>query len=106
MSELDARIAELDRQLRLAKLERRKGARAPRDEPGGALYWAVGVAIRQARINAGINQEELARRVDLRRTSIVNIEGGRQRLPLTTLYDIADALGVQAVALLPRNEDA
>lgn len=105
MSDINTRIAELEAQLRLAKLERRKGAQAPRNEPGGALYWEVGAAIRKVRIAAGINQDELAKRVALSRTSIVNIEGGRQRLPLTTLYDIADALGVQAVALLPRNED-
>lgn len=103
--DINARITELEEELRRAKLERRKGNQEPRKEPGGMLYWVVGMAIRKARVSLGINQEELARRVDLRRTSIVNIEGGRQRLPLTTLYDIADALGVQAVALLPRNED-
>lgn len=103
---VDQRIAELEEQLRRAKLERRKGAQEPRDEPGGVLYWTVGTAIRKTRIDKGLNQQELADLVGLRRTSIVNIEGGRQRLPLTTLYDIADALGVQAVTLLPRNEDA
>lgn len=105
-TDLNARITELEEQLRKAKLERRKGNQEPRDEPGGVLYWEVGFAIRKARVSKGINQQELADLVGLRRTSIVNIEGGRQRLPLTTLYDIADALGVQAVALLPRNEDA
>jgi DNA-binding XRE family transcriptional regulator len=99
------RIAVLEEQLRLAKLERRRGAQAPRDEPGGILYWTIGIAIRNARVASGMNQEELARRVELSRTSIVNIEGGRQRLPLATLYDIADALGLQATLLLPRNED-
>lgn len=102
---IDQRIAELEEQLRLAKLERRKGHQQPRNEPGGVLYWTVGVAIRKARIAKGISQEELAAHVDMGRTSIVNIECGRQRLPIATLYDIADALGVQAVALLPRNED-
>jgi DNA-binding XRE family transcriptional regulator len=105
MSDLNARIAQLEEELRRAKLERRKGAQGPRNEPGGALYWEVGVAVRKARVGKGLNQEELAKLVGLTRTSIVNIEGGRQRLPLTTLYDIADALGVQAIALLPRNED-
>ena len=102
---VNERVDELERQLRLAKLERRKGAQAPRDEPGGVLYWTVGCAVRKARISKGISQQELADLVEMRRTSIVNIEGGRQRLPITTLYDIADALGVQATTLLPRNED-
>jgi DNA-binding XRE family transcriptional regulator len=100
---IDARIAELERQLRDAKRERRLGG--PKDEPGGALYWEVGIAIRRKRELLGMSQEELANRAGIGRTSIVNIEGGRQRLPLTTLYDIADALQVQAVQLLPRNED-
>ncbi len=102
---VNERIDELERQLRLAKLERRKGAQEPRDEPGGVLYWAVGCAIRKTRVGKGIGQQELADLVSMRRTSIVNIEGGRQRLPISTLYDIADALGVQATTLLPRNED-
>jgi len=102
---INDRIAALEQELRLAKLERRKGAQEPRDEPGGILYWSIGTAIRKARISRGMNQQGLADLVSMRRTSIVNIEGGRQRLPLTTLYDIADALGVQATALLPRNED-
>ena len=103
--DINARIAELEQALRRAKQERRRGAQSPRDEPGGVLYWEVGAAIRRARVDKGLSQQELADLAELQRTSIVNIEGGRQRLPLTTLYDIADALGVQAVALLPRNED-
>lgn len=105
MSDVNKRIAELEEQLRRAKLERRKGAQGPRNEPGGTLYWEVGIAIRKTRVGKGLNQQELADLVGLVRTSIVNIEGGRRRIPLTTLYDIADALNVQAVALLPRNED-
>ena len=105
MNDIDQRIADLEAQLRMAKLDRRRGGQGPRDEPGGILYWTIGMAIRQARITVGISQEELARRVELSRTSIVNMESGRQRPPLATLYDIADALGVQATELLPRNED-
>jgi len=101
----DQHIADLEEQLRLARLQRRIERKQPRNEPGGVLYWTIGAAVRKARFIAGINQEELAKRVGLRRTSIVNIEGGRQRLPIATLYDIADALGIQAVSLLPRNED-
>lgn len=99
MSDLNARIAELEEQLRLAKRERRQAWDKPRDEPGGILYWTIGKKIREMRGATGISQEELGKRVDLLRTSIVNIECGRQRLPIATLYDIADALGVQAIAL-------
>lgn len=99
------RIADLEAQLRAAKAERQLRAHAPMSEPGGLLYWQIGINIREARIAAGLTQAELAERVPILRTSITNIEAGRQRLPLTTLYDIADALKVQAVQLLPRNED-
>jgi len=52
-----------------------------------------------------MSQEQLAKAIEFARTSIVNIEAGRQRLTIDTLYDIADALKIQAVSLLPRNED-
>ncbi len=101
----DDRIAELEEQLRLAKLERRIANKQPRDEPGGLMYWTIGANIRRARDAAKLTQEEIAKRVGFERTSMANIEAGRQRLPIATLYDLADALGVQATALLPRNED-
>ena len=101
----DQRIAELEEQLRVAKLERRIALKQPRDEPGGVLYWTIGAAVRRARDRAGLTQEDVAKRVGFKRTSLANIESGRQRLPIATLYDLADALGVQATSLLPRNED-
>lgn len=75
------------------------------DTPGETLYRAVGERIRAVRERRGLTQGDLAAMVDLRRTSITNIEQGRQRLPIATLYDIADALGVEAVELLPPNSE-
>ena len=98
-AQLDAQIKEAKRAARLA------GKIPPWGEDGAELYRAVGDAIRSARLAQDMTQEQLARRIEMRRTSVVNIEAGRQRVPLATLYDIADALGVQAAALLPRNED-
>lgn len=89
-----ARIAEAN-----ARLRSQSGA------PGALLYMAVGAAIREARKGAGLTQEVLASAVNVSRTSIVNIESGRQRLPIDLLFDIADVLGVEAASLLPRNED-
>lgn len=103
--DISDRIAALEQELRQAKLARRLASQQPRNEPGGVLYFTVGIAIRQARQAIEMTQGELAKRAGLARTSIVNIEGGKQRVPLATLYDIADVLGVQAVTLLPRNED-
>lgn len=49
----------------------------------------------------GLSQDALAKRVGLSRTSVTNIEKGRQQIPLHALYSFADALGVEPTALLP-----
>jgi len=49
----------------------------------------------------GLTQERLAELVSLTRTSITNIEKGRQKLPINTLYVLANALGAEARDLLP-----
>lgn len=103
---ITAKIKELEEQLRDAKATRRRMSRGmPGDEPGAELYFAIGSAIRAARVNADLTQQHVAGEVGVLRTSIVNIEQGRQRLPIDLLYDIADVVGVQTVSLLPRNED-
>jgi DNA-binding XRE family transcriptional regulator len=65
-----------------------------------SYYVALGrqiAAVRQAKMT----QEDLARTVALTRTSIVNIEKGRQQVLVHTLVDIARALGVPVTELLP-----
>ena len=64
------------------------------------FYEQVGAMIRSRR-GKNLSQEALASAVGLTRTSISNIEKGRQRLLLHTLVDIADALKVDAAHLLP-----
>jgi transcriptional regulator with XRE-family HTH domain len=44
-------------------------------------------------------------RSDLSRTSVVNIEAGRQGVALATLYRLADALGANPGDLLPEFGD-
>lgn len=68
-----------------------------------ALYCEIGGRIRAERGALGFSQVELAKEVGLTRTSIINIEAGRQRLPLCTLYSIANALGISVFCLLPSN---
>lgn len=65
-----------------------------------SFYVGVGAAIKAARINAGITQEQLALAVNLKRTSISNIEKGRQKLLLDGFYKIAFALHITSTALL------
>ena len=48
-----------------------------------------------------MTQEKLGRMVGLSRTSITNIEKGRQHIALHQLFDLANALNVQPHVLLP-----
>lgn len=65
------------------------------------IYALVGLRIAAARNAIGMTQGDLAARVGMTRTSIVNAEKGRQRIPLHALGSVADALGVPLAALVP-----
>lgn len=61
-----------------------------------AEHWTqVGAGIKVLREARGMTQAELARLVGVERTSITNIEKGRQRLGLDLLDKIATALGMK-----------
>lgn len=66
-----------------------------------ALYAEFGRLVRTARRDADLTQAQLAEAIGLTRTSIANIEAGRQRAFLDTAYRIADAVGCGAQELLP-----
>lgn len=70
------------------------------------FYTEVGCRIRRAREKLGLSQESLARLVSLTRTSVTNIEKGRQKFLVHTLMDLASALQVDAVTLLPQNNSS
>jgi transcriptional regulator with XRE-family HTH domain len=65
------------------------------------FYAQIGSRIRQAREEKKITQDHLASIVSLSRTSITNIEKGRQKLLLHTFLEIATALQVRPENLLP-----
>jgi transcriptional regulator with XRE-family HTH domain len=69
------------------------------------LYRRIGAAVRQHREAQGMSQTQLATAVGLLRTSIANLEAGRQRAPLHTLYPICIALGIEIVDVLPSTRD-
>ena len=75
------------------------------DEPGAALYRRIGGAIKATRQARGLTQAQIADAVGVLRTSVANIEAGRQRLPIDLLYDIADALRCDPRELLPPTEE-
>lgn len=55
-------------------------------------YKRFGKNVRNIRIACGLTQEQLAKRVGLVRTSVVNIEAGRQRILLNDIQRFSTAL--------------
>lgn len=76
-------------------------SRSPRTEASAAFYKQVGKRVKRARLSLGLSQEALAAKLELTRTSITNIEQGRQRVMLHTIMDLAGALGVSLGDLVP-----
>lgn len=64
------------------------------------VYRAIGTRIQMLRSALGITQEDLAKKVGYTRTSLVNIEQGRQRIPLHQVEEIAKAIGCSVKHLL------
>jgi transcriptional regulator with XRE-family HTH domain len=69
------------------------------------IYKELGRRIAIARGEANMTQERLAGAIGLSRTSVVNVEAGRQRLSIHQLYRIADALDRQPSEFLPPSPD-
>lgn len=69
------------------------------------FYIDLGENIKNLREKLGYSQEEIGKYLDLTRTSIVNIEKGRQRSPLHTLYELASFFNVDINALLPQKNE-
>lgn len=63
----------------------------------------TGAAIQAARLAAGLTQQQLADIAGLTRSSLANIEAGRQRTPSTKLATIAATLGTTTSQLLGEN---
>lgn len=65
------------------------------------LYRQFGANVAAVRNRLGMVQADLARAVNLSRTSIANIEAGRQHIQIHLAYDIARALNLDVAELLP-----
>lgn len=64
------------------------------------VYRQIGVRIAHARRQAKMTQQEMADEIGLTRTSVVNIEKGRQKILVHTLLAIGRRLNITAVKLL------
>lgn len=66
------------------------------------LYALIGERLKRHRIERGKTQAWLADRVGMLRTSITNIELGRQKAPLHVIYTLCAVLDVDPLDILPR----
>ena len=72
----------------------------PQLRPATSAAERVGRTIRMLRKSAGMTQADVAREIGLSRTSVVNIEAGRQRPTIDTLDAIGVALRVTTGSLV------
>jgi len=59
----------------------------------GYEQFKIGVMLKQARIEAGITQEELAERLHTKKTAVSRIENHADDIKLSTLEKFAEATG-------------
>lgn len=74
-------------------------------DPERAALWAqrridIGFRIRARRLELGYTQEALALKSGVTRNVLIDVEHGRRSLLYERLFDLADALGIPASALL------
>lgn len=77
----------------------------PTSAPKGILFKLIGQRVAKRRIARSMSQIDLARGVGVARTSITNLEGGRQRATLDHLYGIAEALNMELRDLIPSRDE-
>lgn len=78
-------------------------SRKRHNETSKGLMLSFGLNVRVGRKQCGLSQEYLAKQVGLTRTSLVNMEQGRQWVNIKTLVDISEALGLSVSDLVPVN---
>ena len=65
------------------------------------IYREIGQRIRDVRESRKMKQAELAELLGLTRTSVTNIERGKQKITLDSLYALCQRFGLEAQDLLP-----
>lgn len=69
-------------------------------KPIEACHQMLGMRIRLIRETVGMTQDDLAKKVGMKRVSVTNIETGRQRFLLDGVEDFARALNTTPKHLL------
>lgn len=62
----------------------------------------LGNMLREIRLNQSMSQEKAARRLGILRTSLVNIEYGRQNIHIAMLQEFAEMYGVRLKDLIEK----
>jgi len=63
----------------------------------GYEQFKIGAMLKQARIEAGITQEELAARLNTKKTAVSRIENHADDIKLSTLQKFAEAIGKRLI---------
>lgn len=69
------------------------------------VYQLISQKLRQRRKEQGFSQENVSQAIGLSRTSIVNFENGRQRLPIHNIYQIARLVDLSIQEVFPTFEE-
>jgi HTH-type transcriptional regulator/antitoxin HipB len=70
-----------------------RDAEFSKDFDSGYQQFKIGAMLKQARIEAGITQEELAERLHTKKTAVSRIENHADDIKLSTLEKFAEAIG-------------
>ena len=71
------------------------------DSRGAQIQRDVGLLVKKRRMTIGMSQETLAATIGLSRSSVANIECGRQKIGVPLLYMMAEILQTTPHELLP-----
>jgi len=83
----------------MSDLQKYISKRKERDAEFGENYdkgfenFKIGALLRQARENSGVTQEEIARKLNTKKSAISRIENHSEDIKLSTLRKYAEALG-------------
>ena len=80
----------------LQKYIKTRKARDPefaKDFDSGYEQFKIGVVLKQARLDAGVTQEEIASRLHTKKTAISRIENHAEDIKLSTIEKFAEAVG-------------
>jgi DNA-binding XRE family transcriptional regulator len=72
---------------------------------GKGLLAAFGQVIKEARLDAKLSQEELGFSAGLNRNYVADIEKGRRKPSLITIFSLAKGLGLSPGVLMTRTEN-